>query len=178
MSDVQIDVRKSIARRWLTYEINGWSNLSLILDYCSALVTVTAVPLVLGFLASVSSGKIGVVLISSAVISFAYYLCSIFLLKRLIRVGGTVIEENRRRITQLLGEKYPGYKAEPGRFVMLATRADKFFAFDRTIIVLFDDNDVYLNAYTLGRGSIKWLTAALPNYFLSKKLAREFSNMT
>lgn len=176
MSDIQIDVEKSIARRRLTYRVNGWSVMSLILEYCSAFVTITAVPFLLGVLASVSSGILCVLLMSSVAISFAYYLCSIFLLKRLICVGGTVIDENRRRIIQLVSEKYPRYEVAPGRFAILATHVDKLFAFDRTIVVLLDENDIYLNAYTLGRGSIKYLTAAIPNFLLSKKLAREFSN--
>lgn len=177
MFDSQIDVEKSIARRWLSYQTSVWSVIDIILEYISRLVTLAVVPFVLALFADILSRIFGAGLILVPIVAFGYLLFSFFLVNRLVCVGGSSTDENRRRIIQLVGEKFPKYKVEPGHYIVLATHDMKGLAFDRTIVFLFDDYNVYINAFTLGRGDIKYLAAALPNYLLSRKLAREFCNL-
>jgi hypothetical protein len=177
MLDIQIDIEKSITRRWLTYRTTIWNVISLIADYVSGLVTMVVVPFLLGLLAAVTGGIIGAAILAIAAISIGYWILSFFFLNRLVIVQGSTTDENRQRIMLLVGEKFPGYKLETGQNIILASHRYRYFAFHRTIVIILDGGDVYINAFTLGRGNIKYLTAALPNYLLSRKLAGEFSNM-
>ena len=114
-------------------------------------------------------------LIAAATLPLALFAVSMALINKLVKVEGTELRKNQTEIFALLLRVYPGiqrHNCSPQ--VIIITKERRQLSPDKEIIILLEDRHVYMNISMFGRGNIKYLLFAIPNYFKSRSVLRHF----
>jgi hypothetical protein len=173
---MRINKEKSIAWGRLMYRLNFFTVLGILMDYFFWAMGMAG-GLVFYFMGLQNTGLFPTVLEFFSGAFLLYMGCGAHLLGKLVKIQGVDPATNKARIVGLIRAKYPKMDVASGEWLITAQSELKYFAFDRRFIILLDGNDLYLNAYTLGRGDLKYFFLAIPNHLSCRALAREFRLM-
>lgn len=172
-----INIERSIVWKRLVYKYSLPAIFSMLYDYFWGVLTLVFCCYIFVVQAR-DDNHLSVVALLCSGIAIGYLICCFIFLNRLIKIQGVSAPINRSRIIELVKEKYPTMLIEPGDRVVLATdRPKRLIQFDRNIAILIDGPDLYVTAYTLTRGNVKFMFMTVPNYLLCKRLAKEFGLM-
>ncbi|HMH21041.1 MAG TPA: hypothetical protein VK563_04670 [Puia sp.] len=103
-------------------------------------------------------------------------LISMTVMTKLSKVEGTEIQRNQSEIFALLLRMCPGIQRHNcSQHITIITNEPKAFTMNKEIVVLLDDHHVYLNISTSRRRkNIRYILFAIPNYFRSRAILRNF----
>lgn len=169
----KINFEKSILSKRIIYDITPLKIIEIIGDYFFGVLFIIAGLLV--FMHEITDRyQQSVFLILLSGILTSYMATGCYLMTKLLKIEGTDIDKNRDQVVALIKRKYPKLVIYPGQRIIIAEREHKYIAFDRKIIVVLDDRDLYINSCTIGRADSKLMFMAVPNYIRCKALAKEF----
>jgi hypothetical protein len=171
----RLNFEKSVAKRRLIYDLNFSTIFSIFFYYFFGICLIILCLAV--FLYECTENDPSLLLILGTGFLMSYMSIGAWLLGRLQKIEGGNSDQNRERIIDVLKTRYPRIIIYSFPKMIIAKKIVPVMAFDTTIYIIPDGADLYINAFTIGRGDIKYLFLSIPNYIRCKKIAREFAQM-
>ena len=170
----QIDIPRSIQKRRLTYKMTAELILSNILDNSIWILFLGAT-----FLALCNKNnyiKHGLTFPIIAVTIGMWIIVGLYFINKLIAVDGLTQDENRKRIIEIVKNKFPKLAMNgTGQSIIRFKKEIGIFNWGREITIIFNKNEFFINYTTFGRYHIKSPFHALTNYLILARLLRQFS---
>ena len=110
-----------------------------------------------------------------AVIPIILIILSMTFINKLAKAEGSDLRKNQTEIVRLLLRKYPGIQRHNcSERMIVITRGPRTSVFDKEILILLENEHVYMNITMLGGGQLKYILFSIPNYFRSRAMLRSF----
>jgi hypothetical protein len=167
-----INFDKSIKKRRLIYKDRGVI-VDYIITYAGSLLFIT-----LGCMLLVSKFSVMPVVILILTVGFiAWMIANVILFNVLIKVNGKDINTNRNDVIKVLNEYFNLNIENNDQVIIRNVKLSGFIYWGRVITVLLDDDSVYINIQSLGRGDALSFFHGFTNYLKSKRIAKRFSQI-
>jgi|SRR5882724_2276349 len=103
-------------------------------------------------------------------------LISMALMNRLEKAEGLEVHRNQSEIFALLLRMSPGIQRHNcSPYITIITGKPRQFSLSKDIIILQDDEHVYMNIFTSRRSRTRYILFAIPNYLKTRAVLRRFS---
>ena len=172
----QIDYEKSIQKHRLTFKMTTELFMTRLLDNTLWLIFIISTILLLTNKDNYSTNK-SVLFLLAVVVLTTWLVIGLVFINKLVVIKGSNMSDNRRKIIQLLNDKFPKLKLDDsGQKIIRYNLKTGAFNWGKRITVIFKDNNMFLNITTLGRYDIKSPFHAVIHYWTLKAIKRQFQN--
>ncbi|MHA4806944.1 hypothetical protein ACX0G9_02495 [Flavitalea flava] len=170
--NAHIDFERSIQKRRLIYKGTLMQRLIIFGESHLLGILLLIISLLLFIYLLLNSTKLAALL---AILPILFIIISMMLINKLVKTEGTELRKNQTEIIGLLLRRFPGIQRHNcSEKIILITNAPKSFTIDKEILILLENQNVYMNITMAGFGNIKYVTFAIPNYLRSKLVLRKF----
>jgi|SRR6185503_8072027 len=168
-----VDIEKSLKRSRLVFKLTGSYVFNTVLIYLAALILIAA--FVMALLNSKISHPPIVTLITCLIV--LWVIANLILTNSLVKIEGKDIASNRAAIKDCLESFYNDIDLQPGEQRMIRNfKPAGWLNWGRIITVIFDENSIYINITTLGRGNSASPFHGFSNYLKCSRMARYIRN--
>lgn len=163
----RIDYDKSILKQRLIFKSSFWLWVDRILDTILWIILLFCIGFLM--LAGLSSHVYGLAVFMMLIL--IWLIAGFFLMNKLMLIKGTNQLQNRRRIMDILNEQYPKLKLDStGEKIISYNRNTGLFNWGKKIIVVFHNEDIYINITTFGHRDVKSPIHSVFHYLKLKSL--------
>ncbi len=169
-----VDIEKSLKRGRLVFKLTGSYIFTTLLIYLAVLILIAV------FAGALLNPKIShppaVTIISSLI--FLWLIANLVLTNSLVKIEGKDIASNRANMKDYLESFYSDIDLQPGEQRMIRNfKPIGWLNWGRIITVIFDENSMYINITTLGRGNSASPFHGLVNYLKCRRIAARQKNV-
>lgn len=167
--EISINVQKSITKKKLIYKDRGII-VDNVITYTGSLLFIT-----LGFVLLISKFFLMPLIVLILNIAFiAWMIANMLLFNVLIKVKGKDINSNRNDIITALNDYFNLNIENNDQIIIRNTKLSGFIYWGRIITILLDNNSIYINIQSLGRGDAFSFFHGFTNYLKSKRIVKRF----
>jgi hypothetical protein len=166
----QLDFQKSIQKKRVVYKMTASLLFSRLIDnliWAACIITTILAPLN-------KNSDLGIWYIFFALVTIWISL-GLFYMNKLVVIKGIDEVENRKKITQILNQKYATVQLYYSGQNIIHYRNENalLFGWGKQITLIYNGPNFFINLATLGRYDIKSPFHAISNYYFLKSLKRK-----
>ncbi|MDN3580601.1 hypothetical protein [Mucilaginibacter flavus] len=170
----QVNYPKSIIKNKLIYKITGGVIFDYVISY--SIMSVFLFVFLIPILTSISGSKELIWAVPICVAIELFMVLSMFYRNAFVITKGEDISQNKQKITEVLDAFYADLDYQVNdELIMRSITPVGSPIWGRIITILFDDNLIYLNITSLGKGNTTSTAHGFLNYLKARKIAAYYN---